>query len=278
MEIFGDLHTHTFYSDGKATVEDNAAAAERRGLKQLAITDHGHGKWFGGMRPKNYKIIKAQIAKSAEEHKTDILFGVEANITGLGGQMDITAGESGEFDIILCGIHRFVKAHRFWDYFTFFIPNWFWELIHWTPKKRIAKNTQVVINAIEKNNIDILTHPNRYFKTNVAEVARACVQRGTVMELNAKKISFRPIDFERMTELGAKFVIGSDAHSAKNVGRVDRVAEFLKLCDYPADAILNLDKPFARPKGRILQEVIDSEAAQAQNEAETVKDEFSDKD
>jgi putative hydrolase len=260
MEVYGDLHTHTVYSDGVSTVEDNVAAAEKRGLKQLAITDHGHGKWFGtGMKPKNYDIIKAQIEKSAAEHKLQVLFGVEANITGTGGQMDILPKELGEFDIVLCGVHRLVKAHRFLDYFTFFIPNWFWALIRFTPKKRIAKNTQTVINAVEKNNIDILTHPNRYFKTNVLEVARACVRRGTVMELNAKKISFRPIDFERMTELGAKFVIGSDAHIAKNVGRVNRVTEFLKLCDYPADAILNLDKPFARPKGKILQEAVESE-------------------
>jgi histidinol phosphatase-like PHP family hydrolase len=62
-----------------------------------------------------------------------------------------------------------------------------------------------------------------------------------------------------MVELGAKVVIGSDAHYAKNVGKADRVEEFLKLCDYPPDAIINLNKPFARPKGKVLQEIIEDE-------------------
>jgi putative hydrolase len=260
MELYGDLHTHTIYSDGRSTVEDNVRAAAGRGLRQVAITDHGHGKFFGtGMRQADYEIIKAQIKKSADEHKVEVLFGVEANITGSGGQIDIRTAERGEFDILLCGVHRGVKAHRFIDYFTFFLPNWFWGFIHYTPKGRIKKNTQTVINAVEKNNIDILVHPNRYFRTNVLEVAKACIERGTVMELNCKKISFRPIDFERMTAMGAKFVVGSDAHQSKNVGRADRVEEFLKLCDYPADAIINLDKPFARPKGQVLQGIIDDE-------------------
>jgi putative hydrolase len=260
MKLYGDLHTHTIYSDGHSTVEDNVKMAAERGLKQLAITDHGHGKFFGGgMKQKNYEIIKAQIEKAAAENNMEVLFGVEANRTGSGGQIDIKTAELGEFDIILCGIHRGVKAYKFWDYFTFFIPNWFYSLIRWTPKRRIEKNTQTVINAVEKNNIDILVHPNRYFKTNVLEVAKACISRGTVMELNAKKISFRPIDFERMAELGAKFVISSDAHCAKNVGKADKVEDFLKLCDYSPDAIINLTEPFARPKSKVLQEIIEDE-------------------
>jgi putative hydrolase len=260
MKLYGDLHTHTIYSDGHSTVEENVKAAVQRGLKQLAITDHGCGKFFGaGMKKADYDIIKAQIKKYSAEHSIEVLFGVEANITGSGGQTDIKTEERGEFEIFLCGIHRGVKAHRLIDYFTFFIPNWFWELIHFTPKGRIKKNTATVINAIEKNNIDILVHPNRYFRTNVLEVAKACIQRGTVMELNSKKISFRPIDFERMTLMGAKFVISSDAHHSKNVGKADRVEEFLKLCDYPADAIINADKPFIRPKGKVLQEIIEDE-------------------
>lgn len=37
----GDLHTHTVWSDGKATVLEMALAAEERGYNYLAITDHG---------------------------------------------------------------------------------------------------------------------------------------------------------------------------------------------------------------------------------------------
>jgi hypothetical protein len=37
----GDLHTHSLYSDGKGSVADNQAVAQRRGLDFLFITDHG---------------------------------------------------------------------------------------------------------------------------------------------------------------------------------------------------------------------------------------------
>jgi len=259
MELYGDLHTHTMYSDGHGTINDNVTSAVESGLRQIAITDHGHGKYKGGMRPKNYNIMRAQIKKASIEHKIDVLFGVEANITGADGSIDITAKERGGFDIVLCGVHRGVKPHRFIDFFTWLLPNYFCALFHHFPKKRINKNTQTVINAVEKNNIDILTHPNRYFKVDVLRVAKACIERGTVLELNAKRISFRPIDFERMAEMGAKFVIGSDAHWPKDVGRTKIVEDFLKKCDYPPDVILNLDKPFIRPKGIVLQEVAKDE-------------------
>jgi putative hydrolase len=259
MKIYGDLHTHTVYSDGRSTVDDNVAAAVGAGLRQVAITDHGHGKLKQGMKRKDYSIIQAQVKKAAEEHKIEVLFGAEANITGADGEIDITNDERGEFDILLCGIHRGVKAHNIKSFFTFFLPNWFWSFCHWTPKGRVRKNTRAVINAVEKNNIDILVHPGRYFRVNVVDIAKVCIARGTVMELNSKRISFRPIDFERMAAMGAKFVVGSDAHTAVNVGKMGRVEEFLKLCDYPADTVVNLDKPFARPKAQIMRDIIEEE-------------------
>ena len=41
MILTADYHTHTPYSHGKNTVLENAQAAKKLGLKQLAITDHG---------------------------------------------------------------------------------------------------------------------------------------------------------------------------------------------------------------------------------------------
>ena len=259
MKLYGDLHTHTINSDGQSTVEDNIACAKAAGLNQVAITEHGHGKVFGKLRPKDYALVRAQVVKHGAEHNIETIFGIEANITGVDGEIDITNEERGEFGILLCGIHQVVKPKNLKSFFTFFLPNWFWEIIHWTPKGRIKRNTQTVINAIEKNNIDILSHPGRYFKVNVLDIASACIARGTAMELNGKQISFRPVDFERMAAMGAKFVIGSDAHRAVNVGKADRVEEFLKLCDFDPDCILNIDKPFARPKIQILSQIVEEE-------------------
>lgn len=265
MKIYGDYHTHTTDSDGKNSIDENIAAAKKRGLQAVAITDHAHYRARNKKKRRQLGLLaKAQTIKSGKERGIQTLYGVECNIVGTNGDIDVTNDERKLYDIVVCGFHASVKPKKFWEIFTFYLPNLFWMglrqlKIDWTPKGRIRKNTQVVVNAIERNNIDILSHPNRYFRVNVLEVAKACIARGTAMELNNKKISFRPIDFERMAAMGAKFVIDTDSHKAENVGRVDRVEAFLKLCDYDPSCILNLDQPFARPKAVILDQIVEAE-------------------
>ncbi|MDD6540033.1 MAG: PHP domain-containing protein, partial [Firmicutes bacterium] len=40
-ELVYDLHTHTTYSHGKGSVEDNVREAFNKGLEYIAISDHG---------------------------------------------------------------------------------------------------------------------------------------------------------------------------------------------------------------------------------------------
>ena len=265
MKVYGDYHTHTHNSDGKNSIDENVAAAKKRGLGQLAITDHAH------YRPRNARkrleralLLKAQTIKAGKVHGITTFYGVEANVKSPRGDIDVSNEERKIYDIVVCGIHASVPPKRWYEWFTYYLPNLFWYCfrrtfrIDWTPKGRIRKNTRAVVSAIEKNNIDILAHPNRYFRLDVMEVAKACVARGTAMELNNKHISFRPIDFERMAAMGVKFVIDSDAHKAENVGRMDRVENFLQLCDYDPACILNLNKPFQRPKAALLSQIVEA--------------------
>lgn len=48
MQLTGDYHTHTIYSHGKGTVLENALQAKARGLREIAITDHGFGQMAFG--------------------------------------------------------------------------------------------------------------------------------------------------------------------------------------------------------------------------------------
>ena len=52
-EMGYDLHTHTIFSHGKGTIEQNVRAALDRGLTHIAITDHGPGHLFYGMKRKD---------------------------------------------------------------------------------------------------------------------------------------------------------------------------------------------------------------------------------
>ena len=40
MILYGDYHTHTIYTHGTGSIEDNVKTAIKRGLKQIAITEH----------------------------------------------------------------------------------------------------------------------------------------------------------------------------------------------------------------------------------------------
>ena len=39
--MIADYHTHTVYSHGTGSVLENALIAKEKGLKEIAITDHG---------------------------------------------------------------------------------------------------------------------------------------------------------------------------------------------------------------------------------------------
>jgi putative hydrolase len=241
----GDYHMHTYFSDGGGSVIEMAAQAKERGLREIAITDHGFSKVKGGLKRKDFDRYISEIESARSE--LPILIGVEANITSTRGGIDIKKGDRDKFDILLCGVHVLNRQTAL-TFLTFWLPNIFWGFLRFTPKFQRKYNTKIAKRVIEHNDIDIWTHPNRYFAVDVVDIARACAVRGTLVELNGKRVSFRPIDFERMCAVGAKFIIGSDAHAVKNVGNFSRVEEFLKNCDYDPKVIINNEKTFTEYK------------------------------
>ena len=47
-ELLYDLHTHTTYSHGKGSIEDNVREAFNQGLEFVAISDHGRDIYSTG--------------------------------------------------------------------------------------------------------------------------------------------------------------------------------------------------------------------------------------
>ena len=50
MRISADYHTHTTYSDGRTSHEDNVRQAIKLGLKTIGIADHAWGHAFYGIK------------------------------------------------------------------------------------------------------------------------------------------------------------------------------------------------------------------------------------
>ena len=60
MKILADYHTHTIYSHGKGTIEDNVKVAISKGIETLGISDHSY-------KHLTYGIKKDDIFKMREE-------------------------------------------------------------------------------------------------------------------------------------------------------------------------------------------------------------------
>ncbi|HPZ60294.1 MAG TPA: PHP domain-containing protein, partial [Bacillota bacterium] len=86
-----DIHTHTTFSHGKGSIEDNVKAALERGLSIIGIADHGPGHLTYGVKRKDLPVMREEIRRLQPLYpKIQILLGVEANIINPSGKLDIT--------------------------------------------------------------------------------------------------------------------------------------------------------------------------------------------
>ena len=83
-DVRGDLHVHSTWSDGRASIEEMAAAAKRLGLSYIAITDHSKRvAMAGGLTAAALRRQWAEIDKLNEQLKRfTVLKGVEVDMNG----------------------------------------------------------------------------------------------------------------------------------------------------------------------------------------------------
>ena len=191
MILTADFHTHTPYSHGKNTVLENARAAKKAGLKQIAITDHGFNHLLFGLKRKKLGELRAECIEAEKLTGVRVLMGMESNLISLDGDTDMKRDDWGFFDIYLCGIHEVLKYKRFSDMYNIMFKNYTAYKFGKKPSGKVIENTtKAYINAIENNPIDILTHINYKCYCDLEEVAHCCAEYGTYIEINTKKRSF----------------------------------------------------------------------------------------
>lgn len=254
MILLGDYHTHTKYSrknHGKGTVLENACVARDKGIKQIAITDHGFNHWMFGIKRKNIAELKEEVLNAREITGVDILLGVESNLISADGSIDVVEGDYDNLDILLMGFHRLVKMETIKDLFYINYAN---GLSIFSPsKERISRNTTAFLKALDKYPIDVITHLNFGFPTDTLAVARMAKEKGSLIELNGKRINFTDKELEIMASEGVKFIVNSDAHSPDRVGEVNKALNLIFRLGLPLNQIVNIDKlpHFADKRGRI---------------------------
>jgi DNA polymerase (family 10) len=198
-DIVGDLHMHTVATDGKATLHEMIAAAQAKGLKYIAITDHS--KRVSMARGMNAQRTLAQWAE-IDEIRQDLpasftlLKGIECDILEKGG-MDLPDDVLAEADWVIASIHYGQKQSR-------------------------TQITERMLGAIENKWVSMVAHPTgrilnqrNPYELDFEAICKACKKHGKLLELNAHpaRLDLNDINCAAAKAHGIPIVINTDAHS-----------------------------------------------------------------
>ena len=102
IDIRGDLHSHSKWSDGALTIYEMAKKAASLGREYLAITDHMRDEKKIKQQWKEIDEVEAKLVKEGEKIK--ILKGAEVSILK-SGELNLDDKVLAELDIVLVSIH-----------------------------------------------------------------------------------------------------------------------------------------------------------------------------
>jgi DNA polymerase (family 10) len=197
-DLQGDLHMHTTASDGKATLAEMAAAAQVRGLKYIAITDHSKRvSMANGLDPARCRKQWQDIDRlNRELDGFVVLKGIECDILEKGG-MDLPNDVLAEADWVVASVHYGQNQ----------------------PREQI---TERILGALENPHVSIIAHPtgrliNRRepYAVDLEQVFAAAKRYGKFLELNANpaRLDLDDVNCIAAKRNGIPIVISSDAHS-----------------------------------------------------------------
>lgn len=243
MKIIADLHTHTTFSHGKGTILDNVTAAMAQGLTAIAIADHGprSAPWVGASLKDLEQMAREVRELDRRAVGVKVLAGAECNITSARGHVDVPAELRSQLDIVLAGLHPGTLPRSAQDWLVLTGSNWYARANPGHRSRARSANTRAVVEAVLRNDIDVITHPGYHLDIDTVELARACAFRNTAMEINARHHEMT-VEFCRLAAReGARFVINSDAHQPAEVGAVSRGIAVARAAGLGPEQILNVE-------------------------------------
>lgn len=241
MRLTGDLHTHTVYSHGKATIEENILKAIEVGLEKIVISDHGSGHFFYGVKRKHWLDMRNAVNEMREKYKNiEILLGIEANVVGLNGDIDIKDGEFHLYDVIYVGYHYGVVPRSLKDFLCLYCLNLLAKIFPVLKKKATEVNTKALIKVMERHPIFMITHPGAKVPIDIDQIAKKAGELGIIMEINASHGHLSREEIKIASKYNVKFAINSDSHLRETIGKVDKGLEAVKYAAIPIENIINI--------------------------------------
>ncbi len=202
-DIRGDLHMHTTWTDGKASVLEMARGCVERGYAYMAITDHSKAvTMVGGLTPEKLREQWEEIAAVQDEmgDAIRIFRGQEVDILK-DGTLDQPDDVLAELDVVVASVHSFMDQDR-------------------------DTMTRRIIRAVSHPHVDILGHGTgrllgrrEPYAVDVEAVLQACAEHDVAVEINAhpRRLDLNDRQVFRARELGVRVVIDTDAHEVRGL-------------------------------------------------------------
>jgi DNA polymerase (family 10) len=204
-DVRGDLHCHTSWSDGKASVLEMGRAAHERGYEYLAICDHTRSvRVVPGLDADEVRRQGAEIAAAnAELAPFRILRGVECDILP-DGSLDLPDDVLAELDWVQISVHAGQRSGR-------------------------AELTKRVVEAMRHPAASCLSHPTGRLinhrpanALDLEQVFAVALETGIALEVNGlpDRLDLRDEHVRLAVAAGVPIVCSTDAHSLRGLGNM----------------------------------------------------------
>ncbi|HPM22873.1 MAG TPA: DNA polymerase/3'-5' exonuclease PolX, partial [Phycisphaerae bacterium] len=204
--IRGDLHMHTYASDGRNTIEEMAAAAKARGYKYICITDHSPASAIAnGLKPARLRAHIKDVRAAAEKVKgLTVWIGTEVDIHA-DGTLDYPDELLAELDFVTASIHAGMGSD-------------------------MAANTRRTLAAMSNPHVHCIGHPTGRLinerdamPLDMEAIAREAARTGTALEINANyyRLDLKDQHARLARDLGATILINTDAHATDQLEQME---------------------------------------------------------
>jgi DNA polymerase (family 10) len=224
-DIRGVFHNHTTASDGRASIEEMAAAAEALGFDYLGLADHSKASYqANGLDDARVlkQLAQIQAFNQSGLSPVHVFAGIECDILP-DGSLDLQDATLNALDYTVMSVHSSFSQSE-------------------------ADMTARVIRAIEHPATTMLGHPTgrillrrEPYKIDLHKVIDAAIANRVIIEINANP---RRLDLDwrlwrRAAERGLMCSINPDAHSTEGLGYFDAGVNIARKGWLPAEQILN---------------------------------------
>jgi DNA polymerase (family X) len=204
-DIRGDLHCHTTWSDGRASVEEMARAARELGYDYIAICDHTPA--VGAVRGLSADEVRRQGDEIAAANELlapfRVLRGIECDILP-DGRLDLPDEVLAELDWVQASVHGGQRMPR-------------------------GELTKRVEEALRNPYVRCLSHPKgrliNHRPENALDLERVyeiALEQGVALEVNglANRLDLSGEHVREALAAGVKVVCSTDAHSVRGLGNM----------------------------------------------------------